>query len=506
MKKSILIIATLLTFLLFSCASDSSEPAEDIIDEISAPEIVQDDEDSIVSFIQNLPEPEDFEEPLVRDLDIPDLPEETSLSFVEPEKTITEINESSETNIIPQNTTTIAAVTTTQNTNTTEANSKTGIPAEIANENSVQTIPVETKNNVQESNNTSTLTSTKPVTSPSSSVKSEQKADNTKVSIPDTKKQTENTVTEKTTTTTQQNKDNTTSNTVNSTQNIIKNQEKEVETEIQKQLVDTETEQIIPSRKVTVNTNETLTITYPGYGWIYLGSETSENNNLVSTGRRVENDETVYTLTAKNPGTQLQHFYKVDTITGDFIDDYIEVSVLDNKGSIYTVVKAPEYAEIVPERPETPAVASSKKTLTIVEIEQKEVKPTEKRSYEVYVPESEPEHKTVSDKTIYSKTPENYSENLNADDLLEKAIALFNEKKYVESQNYLNNFMSIATERRDEGLYLQGQLFEQDGATKNIKESISSYTTLTESYPESIYWDDANKRIIYLNRFYIQIR
>ena len=270
-------------------------------------------------------------------------------------------------------------------------------------------------------------------------------------------------------------------------------------------LMEKEPEQIVPSRKVTVNTNETLSITYPGYGWIYLGSE-SENNNLVSTGRKVENEETVYTLTAKRAGTQLQHFYKVDTITGNFIDDWIEVEVLDNKGSVYTIVKAPDYAEIVPERPETPAVASSKKNISTAEILEKEVKPTEKRSYENYVPEPEVVNTTVTETIIPEPSVNDYKENLSADDLLLKAQSLFNEKQFVESQKYVNNFLEIATNRRDEGLFLQGQILEQDGVTKNIKESIASYTNLIENFPESDLWDAANKRIIYLNRFYIQIR
>ena len=270
-------------------------------------------------------------------------------------------------------------------------------------------------------------------------------------------------------------------------------------------LMEKEPEQIVPSRKVTVNTNETLSITYPGYGWIYLGSE-SDNNNLVSTGRKVENEETVYTLTAKRAGTQLQHFYKVDTITGNFIDDWIEVEVLDNKGSVYTIVKAPDYAEIVPERPETPAVASSKKNISTAEILEKEVKPTEKRSYENYVPEPEVVNTTVTETIIPEPSVNDYKENLSADDLLLKAQSLFNEKQFVESQKYVNNFLEIATNRRDEGLFLQGQILEQDGVTKNIKESIASYTNLIENFPESDLWDAANKRIIYLNRFYIQIR
>ena len=455
MKKYLFILATLLTFLFFSCASESESENED---DIIAPAVIEDTEtdNASISEIEDLlpsellPEPEDFEEPLVRDLDIKDIP-----SLINEDKIIEEP-------II-------------ETTKTTEE-------IEIENqENNNQ--PIELNSDSVSSMQETQLEANKQQTQNPT----ENKIQDTK-KIPDSKK------------TEEVSNHNEVSETKPSVKNEIVEEEKAIVP-----LMEKEPEQIVPSRKVTVNTNETLSITYPGYGWIYLGSE-SENNNLVSTGRKVENEETVYTLTAKRAGTQLQHFYKVDTITGNFIDDWIEVEVLDNKGSVYTIVKAPDYAEIVPERPETPAVASSKKNISTAEILEKEVKPTEKRSYENYVPEPEVVNTTVTETIIPEPSVNDYKENLSADDLLLKAQSLFNEKQFVESQKYVNNFLEIATNRRDEGLFLQGQILEQDGVTKNIKESIASYTNLIENFPESDLWDAANKRIIYLNRFYIQIR
>ena len=455
MKKYLFILATLLTFLFFSCASETESENED---DIIAPAVIEDTEtdNASISEIEDLlpsellPEPEDFEEPLVRDLDIKDIP-----SLINEDKIIEEP-------II-------------ETTKTTEE-------IEIENqENNNQ--PIELNSDSVSSMQETQLEANKQQTQNPT----ENKIQDTK-KIPDSKK------------TEEVSNQNEASETKPSVKNEIVEEEKAIVP-----LMEKEPEQIVPSRKVTVNTNETLSITYPGYGWIYLGSE-SENNNLVSTGRKVENEETVYTLTAKRAGTQLQHFYKVDTITGNFIDDWIEVEVLDNKGSVYTIVKAPDYAEIVPERPETPAVASSKKNISTAEILEKEVKPTEKRSYENYVPEPEVVNTTVTETIIPEPSVNDYKENLSADDLLLKAQSLFNEKQFVESQKYVNNFLEIATNRRDEGLFLQGQILEQDGVTKNIKESIASYTNLIENFPESDLWDTANKRIIYLNRFYIQIR
>lgn len=455
MKKYLFILATLLTFLFFSCASETESENED---DIIAPAVIEDTEtdNASISEIEDLlpsellPEPEDFEEPLVRDLDIKDIP-----SLINEDKIIEEP-------II-------------ETTKTTEE-------IEIENqENNNQ--PIELNSDSVSSMQETQLEANKQQTQNPT----ENKIQDTK-KIPDSKK------------TEEVSNHNEASETKPSVEKEIMEEEKAIVP-----LMEKEPEHIVPSRKVTVNTNETLSITYPGYGWIYLGSE-SENNNLVSTGRKVENEETVYTLTAKRAGTQLQHFYKVDTITGNFIDDWIEVEVLDNKGSVYTIVKAPDYAEIVPERPETPAVASSKKNISTAEILEKEVKPTEKRSYENYVPEPEVVNTTVTETIIPEPSVNDYKENLSADDLLLKAQSLFNEKQFVESQKYVNNFLEIATNRRDEGLFLQGQILEQDGVTKNIKESIASYTNLIENFPESDLWDAANKRIIYLNRFYIQIR
>ena len=474
MKKYLFILATLLTFLFFSCASESESENED---DIIAPAVIEDTETDNASISEVeallpselLPEPEDFEEPLVRDLDIKDIPslinEDKIIEepIIETTKTTAEIEiENQENNNLPieLNSDSISSMQETQlETNKTDISEKS-VPE--------QTTPMTISNN--------------------SGANKQQTQILTENKIPDSKK------------TEEVSNQNEASVTKPSVKNEIMEEEKTIVP-----LMEKEPEQIVPSRKVTVNTNETLSITYPGYGWIYLGSE-SENNNLVSTGRKVENEETVYTLTAKRAGTQLQHFYKVDTITGNFIDDWIEVEVLDNKGSVYTIVKAPDYAEIVPERPETPAVASSKKNISTAEILEKEVKPTEKRSYENYVPEPEVVNTTVTETIIPEPSVNDYKENLSADDLLLKAQSLFNEKQFVESQKYVNNFLEIATNRRDEGLFLQGQILEQDGVTKNIKESIASYTNLIENFPESDLWDAANKRIIYLNRFYIQIR
>ena len=87
----------------------------------------------------------------------------------------------------------------------------------------------------------------------------------------------------------------------NSIEPVIEIQEAELEEEMV----------IIPSRSVSLKKGETLVVTYPGTGWVYMGS-TSEYNNLASRGRKLGSADTKYTLLAKEAGTQIHHFYKMD--------------------------------------------------------------------------------------------------------------------------------------------------------------------------------------------------
>ena len=91
-------------------------------------------------------------------------------------------------------------------------------------------------------------------------------------------------------------------------------------------------------------------------------------------------------------------------------------------------------------------------------------------------------------------------------DLLISAKKLYNEKKYKESLEKVNLFLELSVEKRDEALFLQGQLYESQSNVKNIKKALESYNSIISNYPSSKVWEDANKRIIYLNRFYLKGR
>ncbi|MBO4532455.1 MAG: hypothetical protein J5726_02020 [Treponema sp.] len=280
---------------------------------------------------------------------------------------------------------------------------------------------------------------------------------------------------------------------------------------------------ITPSRSVSLKKGETLVITYPGSGWIYMGS-TSEYNNLASRGRKLGTTDTKYTLLAKEAGTQIHHFYKVDNLTGNYIDDYIEVTVLEKKGTSSTVVNAPDYKEVVPKKAEAPAKASTTKKKEAEEKAQQaeqteaakpqETQTTTKAATQTTTKTTAPAASKKDDEPIViddeeTEVVEVLEEGVEAIPDLEaymtQAKALIQSKDYIKAYNDLTTYLEYANDGRDEALYMLGQLLEADSPIKNIKEAINTYQSLCDSYPASKYWDSANKRIIYLKRFYIDI-
>ena len=284
--------------------------------------------------------------------------------------------------------------------------------------------------------------------------------------------------------------------------------------------------EILPSRSVSLKKGETLVITYPGSGWIYMGS-TSEYNNLASRGRKLGTTDTKYTLLAKEAGTQIHHFYKIDNLTGEYIDDYIEVTVLEKKGSSSTVVNAPDYSEVVPKKPETPAKATPKtnpvqKSETTEQTTQDTTTQTSVTPTDTTTKTSAATTKTATKTATTTTSPkkdevieiepeetviviEEEEQIPDLEPLLEKARTGVSSKKYDDAYTALTQYLEFSTDNRDEALYLLGQLLESDSQYKNIKQAVETYQTLCDSYPASKYWEQANKRIVYLKRFYINI-
>lgn len=298
-------------------------------------------------------------------------------------------------------------------------------------------------------------------------------------------------------------------------------------------------EEITPSRKVTLKKMEYLDITYPGQGWIYMGI-TDGSKDLTYFGRKLGTENTKFTLQARNAGKKIVHFYKNDALTGQYIDDYIEVEILNQKGSNKTHIDAPEYKQPVPkkakekinkdqakndegismETSESSLVQTTSNSSNVIDsnsvssvendsqVEKQTSAPKETKNIEGVLEQEEEGRggeRTSSSSSSIEKT-EDKNSLTDSNTLLQEAQVLYNEKEYKLALEKINSFLESATSKRDLGLYLQGQILEAKSEVQNIKAAIEAYSTLTKNYPASKRWDDANKRMIYLKRFYLEVR
>ena len=262
--------------------------------------------------------------------------------------------------------------------------------------------------------------------------------------------------------------------------------------------------QIIPSRSVTLNKKEYVDIVYPGSGWIFMGA-IDNSKNLTYFGRKLGTQDTKFTLQAKVDGIVILHFYKNDAITGEYIDDYLEVIVLPKNGSSKTHISAPEYAYVVPKQPED--------TIT-KQTEPEVILPTETKNT-IYVETDDSEIQTIEVETqefeeddgiiVIDEEDVAYVE-IDATELFVKAKENFKNQNFQEALTLIIDFLELSNEKKDEALFLQGQIYESSWNGKNIKLAIESYENITKNFPSSSLWDKAKKRITYLKRFYLEAR
>ena len=290
---------------------------------------------------------------------------------------------------------------------------------------------------------------------------------------------------------------------------------------------------ITPSRSVTLKKFEYLDITYPGTDWIYMGL-TDNSKDLAYFGRKLGTKDTKFSLQARNAGTKIVHFYRNDPLTGHYLDDYIEVIIQPENGSNKTHIEAPEYKlpvqkknepvkqveesetenqEEVKETSTKQSSTDSKSQSQTAASETKAVAATQSKKNTQTSQKTETKTETTSSDATDTLTTTSTDANsvtaastTNPSTLLQEAQLLYNEKEYAAALAKLNQFFEYSTDNRDEALYLKGQILEAKSDIRDIKGSIDAYTSLTKNYPASKYWDSANKRIIYLKRFYLEVR
>ncbi|MCL2213576.1 MAG: tetratricopeptide repeat protein [Treponema sp.] len=90
--------------------------------------------------------------------------------------------------------------------------------------------------------------------------------------------------------------------------------------------------------------------------------------------------------------------------------------------------------------------------------------------------------------------------------LLQSAHESFNGGNIASALTSLAQYMDSYPAGSDEALWLLGQSYEANSPNRDILRSLDYYRRLTNDYPQSERFEDARRRISYLERFYITIQ
>ncbi|MDR1838833.1 MAG: hypothetical protein LBQ93_04505 [Treponema sp.] len=306
---------------------------------------------------------------------------------------------------------------------------------------------------------------------------------------------------------------------------------------------------VVFSRIVRATAGQTVEIPFRGTGWVYLG-ELASRRGIVYNSRRLDPEGQSFIFTAEEAGTYALKFFKQDFIRDYILNDHVQIIVGEaptagsgwfnppvDQGRVVAQPRWPsvqEEAEIlrgglrpgantppanIPDReagtifmPETvPSreTAQDRETTTASGIASAQRTPpvsgavsvpdTSVSGFPAQPPVTElPSASTPPQPPVSQEIPppgvllQRAKETFDGGNVA-AAIALLDQF----SQNYLST---------DELYWLYGQFYEANSPSRNILLSLENYRRLVNEYPQSSRYNDARRRIAYLERYYINIQ
>ena len=295
-------------------------------------------------------------------------------------------------------------------------------------------------------------------------------------------------------------------------------------------------EVIVFSRIVRVTVGQLLEIPFRGTGWVYLG-EMGGRRGINYSSRRLDPEGQSFIFQVEAAGTYSLKFYKQDFIRDFILNDYVQViagnpgestgtgwfsppvdrgrviaeprwptsleeaEIASRGGRTPAPESQPDSPQVSPPVPAEPAASTQRPSLPLSETgispapgSAEQILPVPQESVPA-APES-PEI-TATDGAVTDTSPET---------LLQKAEEEFEAGRVASAISYLDQYKDIYSMETDELLWLYGQYYEANSPSRNILTALDYYRRLVREYPQSSRYNDARRRIAYLERFYINIQ
>jgi hypothetical protein len=246
-------------------------------------------------------------------------------------------------------------------------------------------------------------------------------------------------------------------------------------------------------------------IPFWGTGWIYLG-ELGNRRGMNYNSRRldIEAGTTIgqtFVFIAEAAGTYILRFFRQDFIQDYLLHDYVQVIVGERREDT-GVAGLPTRDRIIAE-PRWPAERAE------AAIEPEALyRPTE------HIPEatgiapvlSDPPREYTGEETAPPLTPPVPPRIESPAEFVNRARQEFDAGRIEQALSILDNMWRYHPGGTDEALWLKAQLLEANSPARDIRQSLGYYNRLVREFPQSRRVPEAQRRIVFLERFFFNIR
>jgi hypothetical protein len=311
--------------------------------------------------------------------------------------------------------------------------------------------------------------------------------------------------------------------------------------------------EIVFSRIVHATVGQIVEIPFRGNGWIYLG-EIASQRGVAYNSRRNDYDGQTFIFTLEEPGTYVLKFYRQDFIRDYILNDHVQVVVGDaptagagwlnppvDRGKVVAQPRWPSPIEETQirsgtkpvsepvvttgttEQTKAPTPAPSVTTPTNAAPQQKPAAETTAPQKTTPAPSANTQDKTPAPSSSAAATTQippikaiepsenekasaEKKETLSPEAVTQKAKENFDGGNIPAAIALLDQFMTDYPGGSDEVYWLLGQYYEANSPSRNILLSLDYYRRLVNEYPQSKRFNEARRRIAYLERYYINIQ
>jgi hypothetical protein len=280
------------------------------------------------------------------------------------------------------------------------------------------------------------------------------------------------------------------------------------------------------SRVVRATVGQLVEVPFRGTGWVYLG-ELGARPGIVYSSRRLDPDGQSFVFRVETSGTYGLRFYKQDFIQDYILNDYVQVIAGEppeaaamgwfnpaiDRGRVVAEPRWPsalEEAEIIGREfgagsnaqgpAATPGSGSNAQGPALPVVSDDGVVPVQAVSA---IPQGAAEPR---DQMVPGTASSPVDENLPPGEYLDRAQQEYEAGRVATALAILDQFREHYPSGSDEAWWLYGQFYEASGPSRDVRTALDYYRRLVQEYPQSRRYDEARRRIAYLERYYINIR